>query len=99
LSSTLAVAEGCAKCLIGQPDEAARIGRQLWCRRMRLLAMEYLTNCLTFIGRQSRNEDQRPNSYVEAGAYHSARISVRDQNQRTMGPLQCSLECGNVIRQ
>src|SRR5215510_16049934 len=65
--------------------------------RMRLSAIEYLTDCLTFVGCKCRKEDEGASSFVDARAYHSTRIGVRNKHQRPTGPLQRAFELGYVI--
>ena len=66
--------------------------------RRRLVAIEYLRDCFAFVGRESRNEDQRPHSLLRDRTNHGAGIGMRDKDNRPVGPLQRSLKRRNIIR-
>src|SRR5262249_34197200 len=71
--------KGSGKSVIGHPDETVPVRSQLRRLRMRLVAIEYLADRLTFVRCKCRNEDERANSFVGARAYHSARIGMRSK--------------------
>jgi hypothetical protein len=64
---------------------------------MRLFTIEYLANRLAFVGRQGRNENQRLNSFVAAGRYHSPGVGMRNKDHRPIGPLQRALKRSDII--
>ena len=64
---------------------------------MRLFAIEYFGDCLAFVRRQSRYEDQRLDSLVGARRYHRASISVRYQDHGPIGAFQGAVERCDVI--
>src|SRR6516162_9786334 len=91
--------EGGAKRLLWHPDESVRVRCQLRRLRMRLVAIEHFGDCLAFVRRQGRYEDQRLHSLVGARRYHRAGISVRCQDHGPIGAFQDAVERGSVIQQ
>jgi hypothetical protein len=86
-----------SKSLVGKPDETMPIRCQLWRLRMRLFAIEHFADCLALLRRQSCNEDERSNSFVDARPYHSTRISVRNKDHRAIGLLKRTFKCSDII--
>jgi hypothetical protein len=73
------------------------IRSQLRRLRRRLVAIKYFGNSFTFVGREGRNKDQRPNSFVGARAYYGAGKGMRNKDCRSIGPLQRTLKRRGII--
>ena len=63
------------------PDEPGRIRCQLRRLWMRLLAIEHLGDCFSYVGCQSRYQGQCLDSLVGARCYHCASICMRYQGR------------------
>ena len=73
------------------------IRSQLRRLRRRLVAIKHFGDCFAFVGRESRDKDQRLDSFVGARAYHGAGIGMRNKDYRPIGPLQRTLKRRSII--
>jgi hypothetical protein len=87
-----------AKCLLWHPNEPMCVRCQLRRLRMRLLTIEHFGDCLTFVRRQGRYEDQRSDSLIGSRRYHGARISVGYQDHGAISAFQGAVKRGDVMR-
>src|SRR5882724_3876729 len=87
-----------AKSIVRHPQETVLVGSQLRRLRMRLFPIKYLSDGFAFVRRQSRNEDQGLDSFVDTRSYHGPGIGMRRENDRPFGPLQRAFKRSDIIR-
>src|SRR5205823_5326702 len=89
--------EGVLETFWRHPDQTVSVGPQMGSLRMKFSTVEYLSYCLTLVGSESSNINERSHLLVCCRCDHGTSVRVPNKQNRAVGSLQNAIECSGVV--